>query len=158
MKTRWYFWLFLPVLLAACSTLFETTDPAVRLATCIGRAATSLFHNEQLSQLQVECDTQLAGDYVVIISPPRTYTDAELLDKGLSVDTIQKLKLHRRADIPNGIIYVIPRFTTHAGSKSTAYGEYVTITDWVHAAKQSNLVQVELVKSGTDSIAISKVK
>ena len=153
-----YACLALFLLLSGCSTgLFQMTDPAVRLVTCIGTAATSLFHNEQLTKLDVECDTQLAGDYVVIVSPPRSYTDAELLDKGLSVDTIQKLKLRRRENIPHGIVYVIPRFTPDAGSKSTAYGEFVTITQWLQAEKQTNRVYIELSKSGDGSITIVKV-
>ena len=130
----------------------------MRLVTCISTAATSLYFREHGNTLQVDCDIQLAGEYMVFLYPARTYTDAELIEKGLSVAMISKLRLHGEPKNPRGLILVIPLFTDEVGSRSTAYGEYVAISEWRQAKKESNIVHLTLTKQANDSISITSVK
>jgi len=159
MKTIKHSFLFFLLLLASCSTfLFELKDPAVRIATCISSAATSLFYNDEKDILEVECDTKLSGEYIVIFHPAKEYSNDELIEKGLSVDTIRKLRLRGPPVSPRGRINVIPLFTTYAGTKSTAYGQHVSIIEWLQVKKYTNIVSIKLKKQGTNSIIIENVK
>ena len=159
MKSILYSSLTFPLLLSSCSSfLHEFSDPAVRLATCINTAANSLFYSDNKNKFEVECNTKLSGDYIIIVHPAKDYSNDELIEKGLSVDTIRKLRLRGSPKSPHGIVNVIPLFTTNAGSKSTAYGKHVTITKWLQTKKDTNIVHVELTKLGTNSIAITNIR
>ena len=145
--------------LVGCSDiLYEFTDPAVRVATCIDSGATSLFYSETKNKIEIECDSKLKGEHVIIFHPPRQYSNEEYLDKGLSVETIRKLRLRSYTDQPHGILYIIPLYSQDAGSKSTAYGQNVTINNWLSTNKNSNIVYIELMKQATNSIMITNVR
>ena len=147
------------LLLVSCShVLYEMRDPAVRIALCIESGSTSLFHSETKEKVEIECDSGLSGDYVVIFHPTRQYSNEELLGKGLSVETIRKLRLRYHSDLPHGILYVIPLFSQDAGSHSAAYGRYVTIDNWLSVNKKDNLVYIELTKQDVGSVIITNVR
>ena len=152
-------WMLLLLCLSGCSSFHNAIqDPAVRLATCLSTAATSLYYSEHASPRQVDCNVQLTGEYIVIMYPARTYTNAELLEKGLSVATIRKLRQHGELKNPRGLIVVVPLFVDDAGSHSAAFGEYVAIHEWLQVIMQSNIVHVTLTKQANNTISITSVK
>ena len=156
MKWRREYSILLPILLVGCSDLiYEYTDPAVRLATCVESGANLLINREQVNKLDVECDSSQEGDYVVIFVPPKIYTDEQLINNGLSIETIRKLKLHTPTSSPHGMIYVIPLFTQELGSHSAAFGKHVTINNFSMAIKNKELVKIELTKHDDNTINIS---
>lgn len=148
------------MLLVGCSDLVHelVTDPAVRIATCIDSGATTLFYSVKRNKLEIACDTRLNGEYVVLFAPPRNYSNEELIDKGLSNETIRKFRLHTPNKSSNGMIYIIPRFTQEAGSHSTAYGQYVKVNRWLMANKNDHLVHIELTRHETNTILISNLR
>lgn len=160
MKWRHAYSFILPMLLMGCSDLVHEllTDPAVRIATCIESGAASLAYNDKLKTLNIECDSKLNGEYVVLFAPSREYTDEELLEKGFSVGMIRKFRQHINNNPSNGLVYVIPRFTQEAGSHSTAYGQNVKISRWLMTNKKDHLVHIELTKHETDTILISNIR
>ena len=151
--------LVVPILLASCSSYIQATrDPAVRLASCINMASITLYHRENQDKLETVCDTELTGEYLVILHPARTFSDDELLEKGLSIETIRKLGLHGPSKSSNGRIMVIPLFSGDIGSRSTGYGQHIAITEWLMAKKATKTVTIELSKAPANSIVISNIK
>lgn len=151
--------LVVPILLVSCSSYIQANrDPAVRLASCINMASITLYHRENQDKLETECDTELAGEYLVILHPARAYSDDEFMKKGLSIATIRKLKLFGPPKSSNGRIMVIPLFTDDMGSKTTGYGQHIVIPEWRLAQKATKTVTIELSKTPANAIVISSIK
>ena len=160
-KNKFYILLVFSAFLSSCSTyLYETRSPAVRLADCIRTAATSLYYNDKKNNLEIECNSSLKGEYIILLHPPKEYSNEEFINKGLLVGIIQKLRVRKKTSSIHGFLYVIPLFNNNIGSRTTSYarGGYVTINNWLLAKKNNNIVYIELQKTKSNSIIISNIK
>jgi hypothetical protein len=135
----------LPVVLglafAGCGRLTsKLTDPAVRLAYCIEEGV----KNSQAgaTSIEVNCDIQLAGNYVVVLHPAGEKTDDELAAAGVPAAAIPAVRALRNGD--HAAIYVVASDKQTPDSRTTYQNNFVSFDHVMVAAKSSQPVTVAM--------------
>ncbi len=138
-------------LLSACNSF---SDPAVRLADCMGEAISAAVPTTAV--IEASCDLKLAGNYLVVLHPNGELSDEQLLAGGVPEPVVPELRAMRIGD--NASIYVISTDPgvkgtasqrTTLSSRTTSQNKFVRIEKLIVQAKTSQPVIVEIGGPGT---------
>jgi hypothetical protein len=125
------------------------SDPAVRLAYCVERAARE--HPRDGTATHVSCDLKMPGSYVVVLHPEGALRDQRLVSAGLPQALLPELGVLRLGEQP--AIYVIatdPGVSGTGSSRSirsswTTYQmKFVLIDSLMVLAKTTQPVRVDI--------------
>jgi hypothetical protein len=126
---------------AACGKLTnKLTDPAVRLANCIEEGVKKSL--DGATSIDVNCDLQLAGNYVVVLHPAGEKTDDELVTGGVPAETIPAVRALRNGD--HAAIYVVASDKQTPDSRTTYQNNFVSFDHVMVAAKSTQPVMVSI--------------
>lgn len=106
--------------LSACSGF---TDPAVRLAHCIKRAAPRVV--EAPGRIEADCNLKTGGPYIVLLHPAGELSDVELEAAGLPRHVIPWLRTLRIGE--GEAIYVFEEGGLASSSRTTYQRRFVGI-------------------------------
>ena len=134
------------------SSCASFSDPAVRLSSCLARAAGSL-EELQDENLTVACDFRLQGPCVVVLHPAGQLSDAAYERAGLGNVTTQLQSLRLGT---HEAIYVIPLEGQASASRTTAQGRTVSIPQLLAKTCSDSTVTITLrrTEQGIELVAL----
>ena len=144
--------LILVVILASGCDAF--TDPAVRVATCLEKAAASLKRSSGATSTS-PCDVALEGSYVLVLHPDGELPDTTLLEAGLPKTALSELRALRLG--PNESVYVIPLEGHEPPSRTTYQARFVSIPKLLVKVNTNRSVSLTVGRTGSD-IAVLEVQ
>lgn len=133
----------LPAVLG-CSAL---SDPAVRMARCMERAAKSL-DGASADRTSYTCQphSQIQGQYLVVLHPEGQLSDDELTQGGVPAGLLPFLRQFRNGD--EAAVYVFPGESVRAASRTTYQKNFVKIPRLIVLEKETRgPVEIELAKT-----------
>lgn len=137
--------------LSACSAF---TDPAVRLASCIHRAAEEV----QAKNFPVKSACQLRSQsaYTVVLHPAGGVSDAELIAAGLPPERIGDL---RRLQLDDGAgIYVLPHSPREHASYTSLAARLVSTPFLLVATKSARAALEVVVAESAYGVRVSMIR